>query len=56
MIPMNFRVRVDEAENYQSLAWVGGAILSSLQTFQQNWITKGMYEEFGASIILRKCL
>ncbi len=35
--------------------WIGGSILASLSTFQKMWITKEDYDEFGPSIILRKC-
>lgn len=31
--------------------WIGGSILASLDTFQQEWISKGDYEESGASIV-----
>ena len=34
--------------------WIGGSILSSLQTFQQMWCSKEDYHEHGASIIHRK--
>jgi actin len=35
--------------------WLGGAILSKIHSFEQIWITKAEYEEFGASIVHRKC-
>lgn len=56
MIPTVFRARFDETENYQSLTCMGGAIVSSMTTFQSNWITKQMLDEHGPSIVLRKCL
>lgn len=56
MIPNVFRARVEEVENFQSLAWMGGAIVSSMNTFQSNWITRAQLEEHGPSIVLRKCL
>ena len=37
-------------------AWIGGSILSSLSTFQEMWITKAEYEEFGSSIVHKKCV
>ena len=36
-------------------AWIGGAILASLQTFQPMWVTKRDYDEVGPSIVHRKC-
>ena len=35
--------------------WIGGAILSSISTFENMWITKAEYEESGSCIIHRKC-
>ena len=35
--------------------WIGGSILASLSTFQEMWITKQEYEEYGPSIVHRKC-
>ncbi|VDN96752.1 unnamed protein product [Rodentolepis nana] len=36
-------------------SWVGGSILGSLGTFQQMWISRHEYEEFGKSFIEKKC-
>jgi actin-related protein len=36
-------------------AWIGGSIIASLSTFQQKWITKEEYNEFGPSIVHRRC-
>jgi len=35
--------------------WIGGSILCSLPSFEDLWITKKEYEEFGPSIVHRKC-
>ncbi|PQE20366.1 hypothetical protein CJF30_00001670 [Rutstroemia sp. NJR-2017a BBW] len=35
--------------------WIGGSILGSLGTFHQMWISKKEYEEFGASIVEKRC-
>ena len=35
--------------------WIGGSILSSISNFKSNWITKTEYEEYGATIVHRKC-
>lgn len=56
MIPTVFRARFDETGSYQSLTCMGGAIVSSMTTFQSNWITRQMLDEHGPSIVLRKCL
>ncbi|KAI9744553.1 MAG: NuA4 histone acetyltransferase subunit [Claussenomyces sp. TS43310] len=36
-------------------SWIGGSILASLGTFHQLWISKKEYEEFGASIVEKRC-
>lgn len=35
--------------------WIGGSILCSLSTFPQMWINKNEYDEFGPTIVHRKC-
>ncbi len=35
--------------------WIGGSVLSTLATFQSNWITKEEYNEHGPSLVHRKC-
>jgi actin-related protein 4 len=35
--------------------WIGGSILGSLGTFHQMWISKKEYEEFGASVVEKRC-
>ncbi|KAF4525279.1 hypothetical protein B566_EDAN009362 [Ephemera danica] len=41
--------------NLEPSAWLGGAILATLPTFQSMWITKQEYDEEGPSIVHRKC-
>ncbi|CAG8972958.1 hypothetical protein HYALB_00008317 [Hymenoscyphus albidus] len=36
-------------------SWVGGSILGSLGTFHQMWISRKEYEEFGASVVEKRC-
>ena len=35
--------------------WMGGSVLSSLTNFQEKWITRREYEDYGASIVHQKC-
>ena len=55
LAPSSMKVKVLAPEERKYLVWLGGAILSSLSTFQTNWITKAEYEEHGAKIVHRKC-
>jgi len=43
------------ADRYYSV-WTGGSTLSSLSTFESQWITAEEYEENGAEIVHRKCI
>jgi actin-related protein len=54
---MGWKVKVT-SPNISELAicsWLGGSILGSLGTFQDMWISKADYEEYGAAIVNRKC-
>jgi len=46
---------IASADRYYSV-WTGGSTLSSLSTFDSQWITKEEYEENGAEIVHRKCV
>ncbi len=35
--------------------WLGGSILASIGAFHEMWISRQEYNEFGASLIDRKC-
>jgi len=43
------------ADRYYSV-WTGGSTLSSLSTFESQWITNEEYQENGAAIVHRKCV
>lgn len=47
---------ISSGNNERALnAWIGGSILASLGSFHDIWISSKEYEEFGSSIIGRKC-
>jgi len=50
-----YEINVAAPPERKHSAWIGGSILSSLSTFEQMWISKQQYEEFGPSIVHRKC-
>lgn len=41
--------------NRQYAAWVGGSIVASLSTFPCMWVSKSEYDDYGCTIIHRKC-
>lgn len=56
LAPPSISVRVITPAERKYSVWIGGSILSSLNTFQENWILKDEYDEAGPSIVHRKCL
>ncbi|XP_065926205.1 actin-like [Magallana gigas] len=50
---MNINIIAPPERKYAS--WMGGSVIGSLSTFQQMWISKQEYDEFGPSIVNRKC-
>ncbi|KAL3810305.1 hypothetical protein ACHAXA_006532 [Cyclostephanos tholiformis] len=53
----NWRVKVTSPNVSERAicSWLGGSILGSLGTFQDMWISRKDYDEFGPAIINRKC-
>ena len=51
---MDEEVKVIVSPERKYAAWIGGAILSNISTFE-SWINKNEYEESGACIVHRKC-
>ncbi|KAH8309406.1 hypothetical protein KR059_009217 [Drosophila kikkawai] len=54
LAPSNLKIRIVGTPERRNCVWIGGAILASLSTFQQMWISKMEYEEIGPSIVHRK--
>jgi actin beta/gamma 1 len=58
LVPTEKRVRivaVPSPPERKFSVWIGGSILASLSSFQAMWISKQDYNEFGPSIVHRKC-
>eukprot|EP00347_Sterkiella_histriomuscorum_P020200 403338712 len=55
LAPSSQKIKVLAPPERKYSAWLGGAILSALSTFQTMWINKQEYDESGPSIIHRKC-
>ncbi|CBH14214.1 actin, putative [Trypanosoma brucei gambiense DAL972] len=49
-------VHVEAQTERRDAAFVGGSILASLPTFQNFWVTRAEYTEFGAGAVLRRGL
>ncbi|KAI3800011.1 hypothetical protein L1987_35317 [Smallanthus sonchifolius] len=53
LAPSGMDVKVIASPERKYHAWIGGSILASLSTFQQEWISKVEYDESGVSIVHR---
>ncbi|XP_067680454.1 actin, muscle-like [Haliotis asinina] len=56
LIPKTMKLKVIATPERKYNVWIGGSILASLTTFQRMFITKQEYDEFGPTIVHRKCL
>lgn len=54
LAPSNLDVLVKAPPERKHLPWIGGAILSSLDKFRM-WINRSDFEEYGPSVVHRKC-
>jgi len=55
LAPASVKVRVIAPAERKYSVWIGGSILSSLSTFQEQWIARDEYDESGPGIVHRKC-
>ena len=55
LAPPTMKIKITAPPERKYSVWIGGSILASLSTFQQTWISKQEYEEFGPSIVHHKC-
>jgi len=55
LAPSTMNVNVVARPERKYSVWIGGSILASLSTFQQMWILKNEYCEYGPSIVQRNC-
>lgn len=55
LAPDSINVKILAPMDRKFSAWIGGSVLSTLDSFNSSWITKTEYYETGPSIIQRKC-
>ncbi len=53
LLPPGPKIKVIPPVKHSS--WIGGSIVASLSTFNQMWISKDEYDDFGPGIVFRKC-
>ncbi|XP_077979378.1 actin-1-like [Glandiceps talaboti] len=55
LAPSTMKIKVIAPPERTFSVWIGGSILASLSTFQQMWISKQEYDEYGPAVVHRKC-
>lgn len=55
LAPSTMMINIIAPPERKYSAWIGGSILASSSTFQQMWISKQEYDEYGPTIVYRKC-
>ena len=55
LAPPTMKIKIIAPPERKYSVWIGGSILASLSTFQPMCISKQEYDEFGPSIVHRKC-
>lgn len=55
LAPSTMKVKVIATPDRKYMVWKGGSTLSTLSTFGSMWITKSDYEEYGETVVHRKC-
>ena len=57
LAPAGIKVKVAAAHGKKDYTWVGGSLLTSLDSFQDQWVLRDEFNEAGGdSILFRKCL
>ena len=56
LTPDNVRIKIIAPVERKFSIWIGGSVLSTLATFQSNWITKEEYNEQGTAVVHRKIM
>ena len=55
LAPSSVKVKVIAPPERMYSVWIGGSILASLSSFQEMWVSKEEYDEFGPTAVHRKC-
>merc|ERR1712087_319162 len=55
MAPSTMKIKILAPPERKYSVWIGGSILASLSTFQEQWISKAEYDESGPTIVHEKC-
>ena len=54
LLPTILKFKTISNEDRKNSVFLGGCVMSKLTTFQQHWVTKADYNEYGLAVIYRK--
>jgi actin beta/gamma 1 len=55
LAPSTMEVKIFAPPERKYSVWIGGSVLASLVSFQQMWISKEHYDQYGPSVVHRMC-
>ena len=55
LAPPTMKIKIIAPPERKHSVWLGGSIIAYLSTYKHMWISKQEYDEFGPSIVHRKC-
>eukprot|EP01083_Nonionella_stella_P270224 914907_1 len=55
VVPESCSVKVVASDERLYAVWIGASIVSSISSFDAQWVTRAEYEEEGARIVMKKC-
>lgn len=55
LAPSTIKIKIIAPPERAHSVWIGGSILASLSSFQEKWISKEEYDEYGPQVVHRKC-
>lgn len=55
LAPYGSAIKIIAPPERKYSVWIGGSVLASLSSFEEMWVTKQEYDEYGPSIVHRKC-
>lgn len=56
LVPSGVNVKILASPERKYSVWIGGAVLASLSSFNEMWVTRDEYDEVGPSVVHQRCI
>ncbi|TGZ65219.1 hypothetical protein CRM22_005985 [Opisthorchis felineus] len=56
LVPGHVPIKVLASQERKYSVWIGGAVLASLTSFNEMWVTRNEYTEYGPRIVHQRCI